>query len=386
MDKQELILLTKKIDNISKYSIKGGTAMFNKEHPQLLTYINEHTKEIQKYSPNKKLVAKLIFLRDYDGDLTKIMYNNKIMIYDYKINSFKEAYINATQKQWDLCACELSLISETYCKEETINMLRDEYEKYLGKSGNRKLLRDNKKLYLSLFHHTSNLDTLNRNLNKFSMRLYILLNNVDIYCQKHKSIKFWRFSDKKFIITCNKCEPKYPSIDWFKKTYDIDWKRFYDERRLTVKNNKTNSVEWFKLRYGELSGIEKYRNHVINKMNKLSELKANRYSKISQELFWDVYNKLENKDKTYFHDLNLEFVLRIPETYGYNKTVMMLDFKQNNKIIEYNGNYWHTKAIDDIKYKILRNMGFDIMVVTSDEYNRDKKDEKIIEKCVNFLQ
>ena len=65
---------------------------------------------------------------------------------------------------------------------------------------------------------------------------------------------------------------------------------------------------------------------------------------------------------------------------------MMLDFKQNKKIIEYNGNYWHSKNKDNIRYSILKEMGFEIMVVTSDEYNRSNKNIKIIDKCVNFLQ
>ena len=65
---------------------------------------------------------------------------------------------------------------------------------------------------------------------------------------------------------------------------------------------------------------------------------------------------------------------------------MILDFKQNKKIIEYNGNYWHSKNKDDIRYSILKDMGFEILVVTSNEYNKNKKSKEIIDKCVNFLQ
>ena len=150
MNKQETINKIKNINDFSKYSIKGGTAMFNREYPELLNSINEHTKEMQKYASNKKLVAKLIYLKNYDGNINKITINDKLMIYDYKINSFKEACINAAQKQWDICNNKLSTISEVYTKEETLNLLKNNYITYFGKSGNRKLLRDNKKLYLSL--------------------------------------------------------------------------------------------------------------------------------------------------------------------------------------------------------------------------------------------
>jgi very-short-patch-repair endonuclease len=64
----------------------------------------------------------------------------------------------------------------------------------------------------------------------------------------------------------------------------------------------------------------------------------------------------------------------------------MLDFKQNNKVIEYNGTYWHSNDIDDIRYSILKDMGFEIMFVTSEEYNRNNKNNEIINKCVKFLQ
>ena len=386
MNKQELINKINEIDNIFKYSIKGGTSMFNKEHPKLLEHINNNTTEIQIYVNNKKLLAKLLYLKKYKGNIEKIKYENSIMIFDNKIKDFKCANINAAQKQWDISKIELSNISEIYTKEETINLLKDNYIKYLGKSGNRKLLRDNKKLYLSLFYHTSNLNNLNKNLNKFSMRLYILINNLDIVCSIHNCLKFWTINKGEFKIVCGNCKPKYPSIEWFKNTYGDDWKKFNDERIISIANNRTNSIFWFKKKYGDTLGTEKYHSHVEYKMSKLSELKGNKYSKISQELFWNIYNNLNDKSGIYFHDLNCEFVLRIPSQFEYKNTVMMLDFKQNFKIIEYNGNYWHSKVIDDVRYSILKKMGFEVMIITSDEYNRNKKNKLIVDKCVKFLE
>ena len=120
-------------------------------------------------------------------------------------------------------------------------------------------------------------------------------------------------------------------------------------------------------------------------MKVLSELKANKYSKISQDLFWKIYNKLDNNDGVYFHDLNQEYVMRIPDKYQHKNTVMMFDFKQNMKIIEYNGNYWHSKPDDEIRYSILRDIGYDVLIINSDEYNRNRKPQNIIKKCVKFL-
>jgi len=65
---------------------------------------------------------------------------------------------------------------------------------------------------------------------------------------------------------------------------------------------------------------------------------------------------------------------------------MIVDFKYGNKIIEYNGQYWHNSEKDNIRYDILKRMCYDVLVITSDEYNKNKKPKEIINKCLNFLQ
>jgi very-short-patch-repair endonuclease len=386
MNKQELIKIIKNINNIFKYSIKGGTSMFNKEYPNLLNHINNYTSEMQVYSKNKILIAKLLYLKKYDGDISKIKTNNKINIYDNKINDFKEAYINAAKKQWNNDYNELNKITTFYSKEETINLLKNTYLEYLGKSGNRKLLKDNKKLYLSVFEHTKHLDVLNKNYNKFSMRLYILINNVNINCNIHNRRKNWKFNNGIFEISCSKCNPQYPSIEWFKKTYGNNWKFYHQERKYKLKSLKTNSLSWYIENYGNEIGKIKYHNSNEKRINNLVKLKGNRYSKISQELFWSVYNQLNNKDKIYFYELNQEYVIRIPQKYNFNNSVMIVDFIQGNKIIEYNGEYWHTKEKDNKRLEILNNMGYDVLYVSSDTYHRNNKDNSIVNKCVKFLE
>lgn len=41
--------------------------------------------------------------------------------------------------------------------------------------------------------------------------------------------------------------------------------------------------------------------------------------------------------------------------------------------------------LDKIRYNILKDMGFEIMVVSSSNYNRSNKNEQITENCVKFL-
>lgn len=385
MNKEELIQYLKKIKNIEKYNIKGGTSKFNKEHPLILNEINEMTNEIQKYSLNKSLPSKLLYLIKYNGNIKTITRNGKLMIYDRNLRDFKIANQNAAQKQWNDCKNELNNILEHYSKEETINKLKPIYRKYLGKSGNRKLLKDDKKLFLSIYYHTSNMNFLNKNFKKFSMRIFILLNEYDIYCSKHKTLKFWKFNNGIFEIKCNKCNPQYPSIDWFKHKYEKDWEIELNNRRNKLKKIKTNSLNWFINKYGDENGKIQYEKSVYNKISNLTKLNNNKYSKISQTLFWDIYKSLDNIDNVYFHDLNQEFVIRIPKNLNYKKTVMIVDFIQGKNIIEYNGEYWHNKLDDEIRKNILIKMGYNVLYISSNEYNRNKKDESIINKCIKFL-
>lgn len=385
MNRQELLDTVKKIDNISKYSIKGGTSMFNREYPNLLNVINAETVEMQTYAQNKKLVAKLLFLKEYDGDINKLTIDNKPLIYDYKLNTFKVANLNAATIQWNVCKNELSSINNFYSKEETIKLFGTNYSQYFGKSGNRRLLRDDKKLYLSLYKHTSNMDNLNKNLNKFSSRLYILMNDINIYCETHGCLKFWKFTDNKFTIVCDKCEPNFPSKEWFRKKYGDDWEKYFNKRKQYLSNLKIGSLGYYINKYGVTLGEEKYRESTLLRLSSIAKQKTCRCSKISQDLFWRVYEKLENKENVYFHDLNHEYVESISKEYNYSGVLMLHDFKQNNKIIEYNGIYWHNDVKDNIRYNILKKMGYDILVVTSDEYDYRKKSNEIIEKCVKFL-
>jgi len=385
MNKNELIKNIELI-NPKDFAMAGGVARFNKTHPKLLSEINKHTLEIQTYFSNKRLSAKLVYLKKYQGKIKNITTNGSVMIFDPKLFDFKLANINTAQKQWDECRIGLLSVMEYYTINETKKLLSDSNGKYYGKSGNRKLLRDNKKLFVSLYHHTSFLNSLNGNLKKFSMRIYILINDIQTECLIHKHMKHWKFNDGIFTIVCSKCEPKYPSPDFFKKKYGNDWEKHLKERQIKVSHNKTNSLMWFKKKYGSDLGVIKYRESVTTKMTALTKLKANRYSKISQELFWMIYNRLNDKSEVYFPELNFEYVLSIPKKYNHNMTVMMLDFKQRNKVIEYNGKYWHSKERDKIRRSILEDMGYDVLFIDSDEFNRNNKNVKIIEKCINFLQ
>ena len=177
-------------------------------------------------------------------------------------------------------------------------------------------------------------------------------------------------------------------------------------QRLSIKMKGVFSLNWFIDKHGEIEGIKKYNERcariketthfkIYNKLNR------NNYSKISQELFWNIYNRGNLKDQiVYFADLNHE--------YGCG-TETNFDFVvvNKNKIIEFNGDKFHANpkiysenqipikfehnsltakeiwAKDDIKIEDVKNKGYEILIVWESEYLNDK--ENIIKKCIDFL-
>lgn len=119
------------------------------------------------------------------------------------------------------------------------------------------------------------------------------------------------------------------------------------------------------------------------------------YSKISQELFWEIYKNLSKEDRThcYFAELNKEFGKFDHKNSCYRK----YDFCLTNKkiIIEFNGDYYHAnpatnlpsdivsihgnkKLVSDIwkndehKNNLIRNFGYNVIVVWQSSYDESK--------------
>jgi len=161
---------------------------------------------------------------------------------------------------------------------------------------------------------------------------------------------------------------------------------------------------WYIKKYGKTEGIKKYNErsihlskktfwHTYNKKNKQN------WSKISQEMFWEIYKRIKNVYKNiYFGELNHE--------YGC-ETNMNFDFviKDNKKIIEFNGDKFHANPTiynkndislkflnktaeeiwneDKIKHDLAKNKGYDIFVVWESDYLKNK--EKILLQCLDHI-
>jgi G:T-mismatch repair DNA endonuclease (very short patch repair protein) len=133
----------------------------------------------------------------------------------------------------------------------------------------------------------------------------------------------------------------------------------------------------------------------------------NTYSKISQELFWSVYNQLPKrlKNKTYFAELNHEY-----HNYdNLNKRAYSFDFVilNLNLCIEFHGDMWHGNPtiyasgdkpipfkndvlskdiwkLDKQKENFIKKLGFKYIIVWEQDYCRNK--ELIVKNLLSKIE
>lgn len=373
-----------KID-IYQYFGKGGVSRFIKEFGiEIYNDIIKYTSELNdSVSNNRKFTARLYYIKYLNSNYYKITnenlsFNGKTFVTKSK-NSAKTGWINSYNKT-----------TEIYGLEETINKLKDElsYKNYLGKAKNRTLLKEDPILFNSIYYHTKYLDSEHSNYKKLSHRILFLVNDYDMFCNYCGKKMTWKTIKEEIQFICSNCKPKFPSREWFKNKYGDEYTIEYDNYFNEIRNMKTNSLLWYKEKYNDEIGEDLYRERYLKQLKKISDLKKNRYSKISQELFFEITTQLKNKNEIYFHDHNGEYFIKIPKTFKNltNSLIYFVDFKYKNKIIEYNGKYWHNEKNDNIRYSILNKLGYDVLIITSDEYNRNYKPTKTITKILKFLE
>lgn len=168
-------------------------------------------------------------------------------------------------------------------------------------------------------------------------------------------------------------------------------------KELLSKRQSTFSLEKCIDKYGEKMGKQIW----LDRQERWHKnYKKSNFSKISQELFWGIVENIENLENIYFAELdktkqkdlsgiNNEFRLKLS-----NKVLLpdFIDIK-NKKIIEFNGEYWHTvknknysfsENPDNIKQNLLITDGYSVLFITEKDYKNDK--QGTITKCLNFLK
>lgn len=143
-----------------------------------------------------------------------------------------------------------------------------------------------------------------------------------------------------------------------------------------------NTLDYYKEKYGDELGIVKYNELLDSKMVSWGL----GYSKVSQELFWSVYTKVSGStDNIYFGELNSEYTIYTHQEWG---KLIKLDFKYENKIIEFDGDYWHSKPEqiekDNLRDGYLTPKGYKILRIKESEYMNNPL--LITEKCIKFIK
>jgi hypothetical protein len=167
-----------------------------------------------------------------------------------------------------------------------------------------------------------------------------------------------------------------------------------EDAKIMLKNRQTTfSLEKCIKKYGEEKGLSIWKDR---QEKWLKNYKKTNFSKISQKLFCEIFQKIKNDfNEIYFAILNddkqidltgnnYEYILKL------NDKVIKPDFfiKDNNKIIEFDGIYWHKTDIVNKKREVERDKklyhsGYKVYHVREDDYY--KNPIKTIEKCINFI-
>lgn len=167
-----------------------------------------------------------------------------------------------------------------------------------------------------------------------------------------------------------------------------------EKARQKLKERQTTfSKEKLIKRYGEEKGLRRW----VKRQEKWQKsYKHSNFSKISQELFNELYKKIKcSYNEIYFAQLNKN--KEIDESGKNNEYTLLLndkiikpDFfiKDINKIIEFDDIYWHRKNPENKTREAKRDLsiissGYSILHIN--EYNYRKNPEKEIQKCIEFI-
>lgn len=181
----------------------------------------------------------------------------------------------------------------------------------------------------------------------------------------------------------------------FNTRLDYYIKRGYTQKeglKLIKERQRTVTLEKYIQKYGNKQGNKKWQKHLYN----ISKRFVNGYSKISQELFIELYLKIKhlnydiyfanltNKKEIELESKNFEYILILENTF------IRPDFfiKDKNLIIEFDGTYFHRKTPENIKRENERDELIDrnnyiVLHISEHEYKKNKKET--INKCLSFI-
>jgi len=242
---------------------------------------------------------------------------------------------------------------------------------------NRKLYK-NKQLYASLLFHSSNIALYGK---KISERIYCLLNKIDCICTLcNKPRKFVSFSIG--YSGCNniKCEMYIRGIEsWKLKCSDEEYKE-----KINNSYGNLGKIGWFKAKYPN-SYDEKYEEYlqerrVVGLRNFLSQ-SGRGYSNVANTFFTELIQKGYDG----YCAINKKEVMFDVSDSDLNASFIFVDFLYKNKIIEYDGEYWHDKTKDAARDEYMLSRGYKTLRIYHSECSTKIDRRKMIARAIEFL-
>lgn len=215
--------------------------------------------------------------------------------------------------------------------------------------------------------------------------------NVSWYNKHHNRAKIAAEKTSKIFLEGDRLPSQIPY--WIKRGYDEE-----TAKQMVLDRRILNTVDAIMQRKNcSREEAEQIRADITKKW--IKSFKKMTYSKISQELFWSIYEKIKNDYvDIYFATLdsdkilddsgkNHEFLINV------GKTHRKLDFyiKDINKCIEFDGTYWHgikgkgNKTREEEREKqIINKLNCKILHIKEADFVSNK--EESINKCLDFIK
>lgn len=163
-------------------------------------------------------------------------------------------------------------------------------------------------------------------------------------------------------------------------------------REKGIKIWKERQEKW--LRSLNNKSEEEKRRINISKFKGFVSAQINSYSKISQEMFDSIYDKIKDKFNLIQYATRAKGISKRNELNNYEHVFftedgfhcIFVDFFVGdvNKIIEFDGSYWHKDIEKDLKRdQFLKDMGYEVLRIKENEYRQNPKET--IEKCIDFI-
>lgn len=271
----------------------------------------------------------------------------------------------------------LLLLPDLIIKLNNIDM-----SKYLCSGCQRKFIKEHPEIYFSILNLTTDIDNV-KGIN-IRGRIDHLLHKSGT-CKCGKQILTYNNYTLKFNPVCTVCMPKKNSLEYYKLYFPNNYEEIYkadrEKRKLAARN--MHSEEWYIQKYGLILGKDKFNSHINNML-------SNRNSRSSSKISLNLFNNLvlEGFSDAVFatHPKEQMFVLSDEYVKILGQQKIFVDFVYKNKIIEFQGDYWHakTKDKDNIRKQFLKSIGYDVLFIYENEYKEDNIRE--LQKCKRFLE